>query len=39
VAAFNPLTNVVTVDSAWDVIPDTNSQYRFIIHCDNNAVG
>ncbi|MFQ5594734.1 MAG: alpha/beta hydrolase fold domain-containing protein [Anaerolineae bacterium] len=39
VAAFNPWTNVVTVDRPWDIVPDTSSQYRFIIHCDNSAGG
>ncbi|RME84659.1 MAG: hypothetical protein D6775_04845 [Caldilineae bacterium] len=39
VARFNPLTNVVTVDRPWDVIPEVGAHYRFIVHCDNNAGG
>ncbi|GIW40877.1 MAG: hypothetical protein KatS3mg076_1454 [Candidatus Binatia bacterium] len=39
VARFDPETNVVTVDRPWDVIPEVGADYRFIIHCDNNAGG
>ncbi|MBN1599801.1 MAG: T9SS type A sorting domain-containing protein [Bacteroidales bacterium] len=39
IISYNGTTKIATLDSNWDVIPNSTSQYAVIINCANNAGG